>query len=291
MIWSTWRQHRLEAYAAAAVLAGTAVMVVVATGQNALENAEVFLQLPLIFALAALPAAVGVFVGAALLSRDFEHGTHRLLWTQGTPRARWLVAKLALVFTALLAAGAVLATLTGVVVSDPQVVAANVGSVDPWNWFDMAGPAFAAYVVFALALGVALGAVVRRTYPAMALTLVVYIAVRVLVATLLRPRYMTPARVQLESFMAVPNPPGGDPLWVDFVYRTTAGQNLTIDQALQRVSGAGGESLAAHGLVGWAYYQPGDRFWTFQGIEAALFCALAALLVGFTLYWVTRRLA
>jgi hypothetical protein len=37
------------------------------------------------------------------------------------------------------------------------------------------------------------------------------------------------------------------------------------------------------------YYQPGERFWTFEGVEAALFLALAALLVGFTVYWVTRR--
>ena len=36
-------------------------------------------------------------------------------------------------------------------------------------------------------------------------------------------------------------------------------------------------------------YQPGERFWVFQSIESALFLALAALLVGFTVYWVTRR--
>lgn len=49
--------------------------------------------------------------------------------------------------------------------------------------------------------------------------------------------------------------------------------------------------LAPHGVVGWVEYQPGSRFWTFQGIEAAIFVALAALLVGLTVYWVTRRVS
>jgi hypothetical protein len=55
---------------------------------------------------------VGVFVGAALLTRDLEVGTHRLVWTQGTPRSRWLATKLALVFGAVLPAGALVGVLT-----------------------------------------------------------------------------------------------------------------------------------------------------------------------------------
>jgi hypothetical protein len=51
-------------------------------------------------------------------------------------------------------------------------------------------------------------------------------------------------------------------------------------------------SESAASLVGSSIlYQPGDRFWTFQGIEAGIFLALAALLVGLTVYWVTHRLS
>ncbi len=38
-------------------------------------------------------------------------------------------------------------------------------------------------------------------------------------------------------------------------------------------------------------YQPGSRFWVFQGIEAAIFVALALGLVGLSLWIVRRRLA
>jgi hypothetical protein len=37
------------------------------------------------------------------------------------------------------------------------------------------------------------------------------------------------------------------------------------------------------------YFQPGDRFWAFQTIEAAILCCLAFLILGFVVYWVTRR--
>jgi len=38
-------------------------------------------------------------------------------------------------------------------------------------------------------------------------------------------------------------------------------------------------------------YQPGSRYWMFQGIESAIFVALAAGLAGLTLWWVRHRLA
>jgi hypothetical protein len=36
-------------------------------------------------------------------------------------------------------------------------------------------------------------------------------------------------------------------------------------------------------------YQPPDRFWTFQLIEAALFFGLAISLIGASLWWLQRR--
>ena len=48
-------------------------------------------------ALVALPAIIGAFWGAPLISRELENGTHRLAWTQSVGRTRWLTIKLALV--------------------------------------------------------------------------------------------------------------------------------------------------------------------------------------------------
>jgi hypothetical protein len=37
-------------------------------------------------------------------------------------------------------------------------------------------------------------------------------------------------------------------------------------------------------------YQPASRFWAFQGIETAIFFAVALLLIGLCFWWVRRRL-
>jgi len=37
-------------------------------------------------------------------------------------------------------------------------------------------------------------------------------------------------------------------------------------------------------------YQPADRFWTFQGIEAGIFVALALALLVLTLWWMRKRI-
>jgi hypothetical protein len=40
-----------------------------------------------------------------------------------------------------------------------------------------------------------------------------------------------------------------------------------------------------------ATYQPGSRYWMFQGMESAIFVVLALGLVAFSLWFVRRRLA
>jgi len=48
------------------------------------------------------------------------------------------------------------------------------------------------------------------------------------------------------------------------------------------------EKLGLHTQI---TYQPGSRFWAFQGIESAIFVALAAVLVGITVWAVKGRIA
>jgi hypothetical protein len=128
----------------------------------------------------------------------------------------------------------------------------------------------------------------------MALTLVVYSAVRIFVVALVRPEYLPPLRQRVDIFQAFPRPPGPhDPLYLYSVYQTASGQPLSEQQVMRMVGGQGDQpvSLAAHGISSWVYYQPGDRWWAFQSVEAAIFAGLAALLIGLTVYWVSRRLA
>ena len=60
----------------------------------------------------------------------------------------------------------------------------------PWAAFDVQGLAPIGYAVFALSLGTLAGLVFRRTIPAMALTLFVFVGVRILIAQV-RPHFMT----------------------------------------------------------------------------------------------------
>jgi hypothetical protein len=46
--------------------------------------------------------------------------------------------------------------------------------------------------------------------------------------------------------------------------------------------------MTAHGYRGYVTYQPASRFWAFQGIETAIFVALAAALLGVA-FWVLKR--
>jgi hypothetical protein len=297
MIWATWRQHRAEALAGLAALGATAAFVLVtnANGGFVFEPNDLgpWLQLTLV----ALPGLVGVLIGAPLLSRDIEQGTHRLAWTQGVPRSRWVAIKLVMVFAAVLAAATALGGLVTVLahIQSPIVVRSGptttTFTVTPWQWFDQQAPAFVAYSAFALALGAAVGAVVGRAYPAMALTLVLFIAVRVPVFALLRPRYLPPLQIPMTAFGTVDLPAGTDDSWtVGISYTDAAGRALSTNDVIQLINSHGGNSsLAANGLTGFVLFQPADRFWTFQGIETAIFAALAALLIALAYYWTTRR--
>src|SRR5437870_2478999 len=62
-----------------------------------------------------------------------------------------------------------------------------------WDHFDVVGIVPLAYMAFALALGVAVGAITRHTIPAMIVTLIGYILVRDVIANLVRPYYLPPS--------------------------------------------------------------------------------------------------
>src|SRR5947209_4679376 len=58
--------------------------------------------------------------------------------------------------------------------------------------FDIQGIVPVAYAVFAVALGITAGALLRRVLPAMAATLTIFTGLRFLIAEYARPHYLTP---------------------------------------------------------------------------------------------------
>jgi hypothetical protein len=307
MIWLTWRQHRRAALftllglaalaafliptglamhhaydrdvAACARQAGTGVLLPAGMQCPAAEAfAAQYKPYVVIIALfMALRLLVGLFWGAPLVAAEIDQGTHRLAWTQGISRARWFAVKLSLVLGFTLAVGAAYSALLSWWV---EPVARAYGERFAFPAFDIAGVAPVAYTLFAVALGV--GLFRRRLQATVATMLVLFIAVRTAVTTLARPHFRAPVTADL------PLSAGADD-------NTTAGNWMLADQvrtADGRVLMRNGWMVCdtpadcAAGVHNWVSYQPADRFWLFQHIEAGIFVALAAAL----LWLVTARL-
>ena len=204
VIWLSWRQFRLHAMTAVVAVAAVAVVLAV-TGPRladlaAAGAAQVFDRLTPtditlfwagVILVAVVPAVVGAFWGAPLVARELEAGTHRLAWTQSVTRTRWLgdearrhrVAAAVAVGAITLAVTWWSAPSTG---SSSSTRGSLPGHLTPVS-FAMRGVVPVAYAVFAVVLGVTLGAVLRRPIPAMALTLALYVVVQVAVPLWVRP--------------------------------------------------------------------------------------------------------
>lgn len=200
MTWVAWRQFRTQALVTLGLLAALAVLVLV-TGLHLRDLCQSRVDCtaasagyqPLAdllgVALLAIPALLGMFWGAPLLARELESGTYRLAWTQSVTRRRWLTVRVALVgLTALAVAG-----LTSWLVSwwfapiDTVTVNRFAAGV-----FDERAIVAVGYAGFAFALGIAAGALTRRTLPAMAATLLAFVAARIAFTFWVRPHLLAP---------------------------------------------------------------------------------------------------
>jgi hypothetical protein len=323
MIWLTWRQHRAEVFAAVLLLAILA-LVLVATGlpmrstfhddgiraclsaanpnrAGCGELVESFrhryvglsddLTLPWLLM---LPALAGMFFGAPLFGREFEHGTWRLAWTQSVTRARWLYVKLA----ALAPTVAVLATVFTIVFAWWRRPLDELqGRFDPSS-FSLAGPSFPASTLFAFALGALAGVLLRRTVAAIAVTLVAYAVVR-LGAEQLRPHYRSPLVETIDPVVHESRAREGIALTHNWVLDTgwigESGERVSATEKHRLIGEAAnaGKNLAAflheRGIRNFVEYQPANRYWDFQLIETGLFLALAAVVLACTVGLVSRR--
>ena len=175
MIWLAWRQSRAQTMIAlAAVLA-------VAVAAFAAGRTDTTVRMWLSLLAVVLPGLLGVFWGAPLVAGELESGSFRLAWTQDISRVRWLASRLAVTG---LAAMAVTGLASWLVTwwAGPL----DRAGLDQFGSFDSRDIVPVGYAAFAFALGVLLGALLRRTLPAMAATLVVFTAVRLAFRLLVR---------------------------------------------------------------------------------------------------------
>jgi hypothetical protein len=312
MAWLTWRQHRGHVVAMAALLValaaavlGTNLPIRAAYHRDTLSEClpptsragcDIIVRhflgqfdgwVTALRGLAVLPALAGVFVGAPLLARELEHGTHRFAWTQGVTRRRWLLSKTALLSAATVCAAAAASALVMWWRSPFDTLD---GRMSP-SGFDVEGVVVPAYALFALAVGVLAGLLFRRTVPAMTATLVVFVATRLVVLNFLRPHFLAP--LHRTAVATDTGRQAGDWLLSDTLV-DAAGRQITAareDLAVLHAQQGGIDPHAYLVSVGWKRaisYQPAGRFWEFQLIEAGIFTVLAVAIVLGAI-WLVRR--
>ncbi len=147
--------------------------------------------------------------------------------------------------------------------------------------FDIHGIVVFGYAIFALALGFFAGAVTGRLLPAMATTIVGFLATRLVVMLAARPNYLPTETERVDLPQGV-----GGVQWNLLHGDWIRGRHLELadgcNEHLSQVPGHCVEILTIH---------PARHFWTFQAIETAIFVALALCLVLATIYWIRRRIA
>lgn len=310
MNWLLWRQHRSQAFVTL-VGVGLFAVAVVLTG---VHMAHVYDQalgactgngtcdligrlfsgygaiIDLVHLSIVLPLLVGTFVGATLVARERENATNVLVWTQSVTRRRWLFSQIATVVIGTLITSAVVSALVTWWSNTPNALN---GDRFQGAQFDTQNIVPIAYAIFGVALGIAAGCILRRTLPALATTVGVFVGVRVLVSVYLRPHYL---KAFTRSFpMSVgSNLPSGS--WnlrerlVDGSGKGVGNLRIQVPSGCAAAGRTGAEQcldrLGYHNVV---TYQPPSHYWPFQWVESGIFVALAIGLIVAAIVFTLRR--
>lgn len=292
MTFLIWRLHRVHAIVSAVVIVAVAAVIVpsgmaIANSYHhavlncsvnhagcggiaftVFGNNSVFTLLVQDLAMA-VPLIFGILWGAPLVAREFEAGTEDFAWTQGVTRRRWVLTNLGWALLAAAAWGGALAALFTWWRGPDNAIDGPVKFI----YFDVQGVAPIAYTVFAMALGIAAGALFRRVVPAITTTLVVFAAVRIVTALYFRPLFAVTKNVS-----PLTGPP---PLSYSLGQDILGGTHTAACQTLRCV--------AAHGAYNHIIYLAASRFWAVQAAESGIYLALTLALAVFTYWLVTAR--
>jgi hypothetical protein len=339
VIWLTWRQFRVQAMVVAVVLVAFAVALGL-TGPNLahlyttsglgacqaprdcsgvtttfLDQMKANAAYPLLYVVTAvsvllLPALIGAFWGAPLITREVEAHTLRVAWYQGVTPTQWTAMKLGLLgLVSVVSSGllSLMVTWWANPIEKAGGFPVNQGQFSRFSpqIFDARGVAPLAYALFAFVLGVTVGVIVKRTVAAMAITLVIFALVQVIVPTWVRPNLFAPAHLtspvltvplldqmvvessgQLTVPVKIPN------AWIVSNQTVTAsGQVFTLPVVDACQNGTHDQCvawLAKQNLRQQVTYQPASRYWQFQWYETGIFVALSLLLAALCVLLVKR---
>ncbi|MFI5836083.1 ABC transporter permease [Micromonospora sp. NPDC051300] len=323
LLWLTWRQHRWT-------LVGTLVLAAVLVGWMtylSMELTDLWHQCheaycaegspqgrrlggssPLVLTLAALsrlvqymPLLIGVFIGVPVLSREHEQRTLLLAWSQDVSPTRWLWTRLGLL-------GLFVAAVTAVVAGVSDHLERTRALVGPMSLFEYesflnTGMLPVAISLCWFAVGVALGAAIRRTLPAVFVVIAGFIGLTYLVQWRY-PRLMEP--------LSANRPIGGPNIDVlrdnalvvsgGMIDYGIDGPSSAFDASGRELTGVelqrlcppdngSGRTLACfmeNNLQQHLQYQPGSRIPEFHLIVAGGYLGMTALAL-LAVWWIVRR--
>jgi hypothetical protein len=338
MSWLIWRLYRAQAVIVALLVAAFAALLLVTGAQMAAQwhstlvtcaqshtcgnlSDTLFLGSHavgfLVIMTLGVPAILGMLCGAPLVAHEFETGTSQFAWTQSITRRRWLAVKAGWLLLAAAAVGAVVSGLVTWWSGPNNALLANAFSP---GRFDIMGIVPVGYALFAMALGITAGALARRTLPAVAITLAGFIAIRFVIFSWVRPRFISAVTTHFPlnrgvtvagsywqlaaGYVGADGQPISIPQSTNGPVLGTAGGGIPVSSLpapCQALAGGGNAPLSpaardamlscaqAHHIRAFLTYQPAGRYWAFQGIETGIFVLLAAALIAVTFAVLTRR--
>lgn len=319
MIWVSWRQQRAETLIAAAMLAVVAAVAIpvgvhmasvysqeglaacTANVQPGPCNVSVssflvrFTGLNILFTWSTIVPALAALLLAAPFVLDLDNGTYRLYWTQSITRRRWIVTKLTLAVAATVAIAGCLIALA----MWSRAPLDHLNGRMSTNAYDAEGIVPVAYALFVLGVAVAIGALWRRTVPALLVAFAVYVVGRAFMDSWLRQRLLSPVKTTWLGSGSGPNL--NQALVINQFVSDKNGHQLAVSPGPCSHGSSSGlfphtsvcvqpHAQGAHAYM-TALYQPVSRFWELQGVEFGIVAGIGVLLILASAWWTHKRIA
>ncbi|MEU4045004.1 hypothetical protein ACK389_28730 [Streptomyces antibioticus] len=231
--------------------------------------------------------AVAAFAGGALIGRELDSGTARLAWTQGVTPTRWLTAKLAVPALAVTVGVTVLVLVFrwAWAVDRPPIYA------DWWSLeaYAARGPVAVAHALCALAVGTLAGLLLRRSLPALGVSVAAMLGLTTLLTSYRDSLWPTVTATAATEIPAIPENSWEVESGTLAGGRPATGLDASVcdrpDVSLERCW----DDLGVTGH--YVRFHPESHYWPLQLVESGIVLAVAALATTAAFLLLRRRTA
>lgn len=311
MTWLTWRLQRIELMLLMGLLALLSMLLILSHG-DAVKSATplpenecrmfslggetlCFERTGRLFQLVSgllpwlnfLPLIAALLLALPIVA-ELDSGAYRLAWTQSVTRARWTQLK----FGLLIGAGVLFSALFAAVFewwsSAGDAAFARLGRDD----YDFRGVVPIGHMLFTVGLMLAIGAVLRRPIPTIAVSAGIFVGVRLPFFIWARERLVSPLTRRSSEDVSS----NQEAVWhLAWWWEDPAGARIDERQLFELCPPAGGgpdafqACIDRNGLTQFMTYHPDSHYWPIQLIETAIFAGAGLLLLAFAGWWIMRR--